>query len=341
MALMFVASNVLASVEPIYRFWSSKNKSHFYTMSEAEKEYVINNYDDYVWKYEGISNYALNSNSISNNDISSDAAIDYSKLNLISSIQASDLASNGCSAGQILKYSGFAWTCEDDENTGSIIGNTVESSEITDGTIINVDISPSAAIEYSKLDLGTNISSNNITDDTIMNVDISPSAAIDSDKINFLHNNVDFGTGNINLSEVSGNDGSIRFNDNATSDFSYIKRTTNDFLEIGSTNDDPISLTETVYVSSGKNVHLGGDLNFSNDQSSITFASGVNGKISGDELPNSNSGVVMIDDILKLNPINDVSDTCDSTTEGMIYYSSTAHALKLCNGTSWVTVSAS
>jgi surface protein len=44
---------------PIFRFWSAKNKHHFYTASEEEKNYVINNYDDYVWKYEGISWYAV------------------------------------------------------------------------------------------------------------------------------------------------------------------------------------------------------------------------------------------------------------------------------------------
>ncbi len=39
----------------IYRFWSAKNKSHFYTASETEKNYVIENYDEDVWKYEGIA----------------------------------------------------------------------------------------------------------------------------------------------------------------------------------------------------------------------------------------------------------------------------------------------
>ncbi len=43
---------------PVYRFWSKKNKGHFYTASEEEKNYVINHYDDYIWKYEGIAYYA-------------------------------------------------------------------------------------------------------------------------------------------------------------------------------------------------------------------------------------------------------------------------------------------
>ncbi len=45
---------------PIYRFWSKKNQHHFYTASEEEKNLVINKYDDYVWKYEGVAWYAKN-----------------------------------------------------------------------------------------------------------------------------------------------------------------------------------------------------------------------------------------------------------------------------------------
>jgi len=42
---------------PVYRFWSKKNQHHFYTASETEKNLVINKYDDYIWKYEGIAWY--------------------------------------------------------------------------------------------------------------------------------------------------------------------------------------------------------------------------------------------------------------------------------------------
>jgi len=44
---------------PVYRFWSKKNQHHFYTASEEEKNLVINKYDDYVWKYEGIAWYVV------------------------------------------------------------------------------------------------------------------------------------------------------------------------------------------------------------------------------------------------------------------------------------------
>ena len=46
---------------PVYRFWSSRYKGHFYTASEAEKNNVINNYPDDVWKYEGIAYYTYKS----------------------------------------------------------------------------------------------------------------------------------------------------------------------------------------------------------------------------------------------------------------------------------------
>lgn len=43
---------------PVFRFWSGKNQSHFYTISEEEKNYLLNNYTDDEWHYEGIAWYA-------------------------------------------------------------------------------------------------------------------------------------------------------------------------------------------------------------------------------------------------------------------------------------------
>ncbi len=51
---------------PVYRFWSKKNQHHFYTASETEKNLVINKYDDYIWKYEGIAWYIPNSSNSEN-----------------------------------------------------------------------------------------------------------------------------------------------------------------------------------------------------------------------------------------------------------------------------------
>lgn len=38
---------------PIYRFWSDTFMGHFYTISEADKQYVIDHWPPPLWKYEG------------------------------------------------------------------------------------------------------------------------------------------------------------------------------------------------------------------------------------------------------------------------------------------------
>ena len=42
---------------PVYRFWSGALAHHFYTMSAAERDFLISNYA-HVWQYEGIAWYA-------------------------------------------------------------------------------------------------------------------------------------------------------------------------------------------------------------------------------------------------------------------------------------------
>lgn len=39
----------------VYRFWSSTERSHFFTSSADERDYVIANYPDEVWNYEGVA----------------------------------------------------------------------------------------------------------------------------------------------------------------------------------------------------------------------------------------------------------------------------------------------
>jgi hypothetical protein len=46
-----------AGARPVHRFWSEMLGSHFYTIKEAEKDKLINQYAD-VWQYEGIAWYA-------------------------------------------------------------------------------------------------------------------------------------------------------------------------------------------------------------------------------------------------------------------------------------------
>jgi hypothetical protein len=43
-----------AGAKKVYRFWSSVNKTHFFTISEAEKVQVETIYPTEIWKYEGV-----------------------------------------------------------------------------------------------------------------------------------------------------------------------------------------------------------------------------------------------------------------------------------------------
>ena len=47
------------SAKPVYRFWSDQNLAHFYTISEEEKNYIIANYPEEIWRYETIAYYAF------------------------------------------------------------------------------------------------------------------------------------------------------------------------------------------------------------------------------------------------------------------------------------------
>jgi hypothetical protein len=47
------------AASPVYRFWSPSLSGHFYTINEAEKDFVIANYPSSVWTYEGIAFYAF------------------------------------------------------------------------------------------------------------------------------------------------------------------------------------------------------------------------------------------------------------------------------------------
>ncbi len=53
----YVYATQMADTQPVYRFWSDTKQGHFYTASEAEKNYVIANYPTSVWSYEGIAWY--------------------------------------------------------------------------------------------------------------------------------------------------------------------------------------------------------------------------------------------------------------------------------------------
>jgi len=67
--------------------------------------------------------------------------------------------------------------------TFSAPSGTITSTMIADGTIVNDDISASAAIAYSKLNLSGSITSSDITNGAITNDDINASAAIALSKL--------------------------------------------------------------------------------------------------------------------------------------------------------------
>ncbi len=102
---------------------------------------------------------------IVNADISGSAAIAYSKLNLSGSIVTGDITDGTIAAADLAS-------------------GAVTSAKILDGEIVNGDISASAAIAYSKLNLSSSIVTGDITDGTIANADISGSAAIAYSKLN-------------------------------------------------------------------------------------------------------------------------------------------------------------
>ena len=52
-----ITVNDIESINPIYRFWSDTLETHFYTISERERQKLIDLYS-HVWTYEGIASYA-------------------------------------------------------------------------------------------------------------------------------------------------------------------------------------------------------------------------------------------------------------------------------------------
>ena len=42
----------------VYRFYSARTRSHFYTANQAERDSIIATYPEAIWKYEGVAWYA-------------------------------------------------------------------------------------------------------------------------------------------------------------------------------------------------------------------------------------------------------------------------------------------
>ncbi|MFM1933387.1 MAG: virus [Bacteroidota bacterium] len=146
-----------------------------------------------------ITSTAIADGTISNVDINSSAAIDYSKLNIVGSIVSTDISNSAAipfSKLNIVKsdIEGLGIPGSD-QNTTYTAGNgltlsgttfsigagSITSSSIADGTISNVDINSSAAIDYSKLNIVG----------SIVSTDISNSAAIPFSKLNIVKSDIE------------------------------------------------------------------------------------------------------------------------------------------------------
>ena len=53
-----LADDGTTGLAPVYRFWSGQNSAHFYTINEAERDYILATYPATVWGYEGPVFYA-------------------------------------------------------------------------------------------------------------------------------------------------------------------------------------------------------------------------------------------------------------------------------------------
>lgn len=133
---------------------------------------------------------------IVNADISGVAGISHSKLAavgagqvLIGDAVTGTLTARTMTGDATLANNGIITIAANAVTAGKIASGAVTSAKIEDLTIVNGDISNSAAIGLSKLATGAlptgiTVASANLVDGTIVNADINASAAIDGSKIN-------------------------------------------------------------------------------------------------------------------------------------------------------------
>lgn len=57
-AYQALTENTVGAI-PLYRFYSPRHATHFYTASQTERDYIIAHYPSEVWRYEGVSSYVL------------------------------------------------------------------------------------------------------------------------------------------------------------------------------------------------------------------------------------------------------------------------------------------
>jgi len=95
---------------PVYRFWSSINKAHFFTINEAEKDMIIATYPEENWKYGGVAWYAYKASDAPEGTIP--VYRFYSALNKTHFFTANETEKNYIIATypeENWKYGGIAW----------------------------------------------------------------------------------------------------------------------------------------------------------------------------------------------------------------------------------------
>jgi hypothetical protein len=101
-----------------------------------------------------ITSAKIDDGTITNADVNASAAIAYSKLALTNSIVNGDITASAIT-------------------TSKVADGTITSAKIFDGTIVNADVSPAAAIAYSKLALGNSIVAGDLTDNSVTTAKIT------------------------------------------------------------------------------------------------------------------------------------------------------------------------
>ncbi|MBT3983372.1 MAG: hypothetical protein HOE90_18605, partial [Bacteriovoracaceae bacterium] len=104
-----------------------------------------------------VGSLKINNGSILDIDINAGAAINWGKISKVGStvdhIADVDTTTVAPTNGQVLKWNNGAskWEPANDSDTGLALGTSIETGEITNGTIANVDINAAAAIAWTKI----------------------------------------------------------------------------------------------------------------------------------------------------------------------------------------------
>lgn len=264
-------------------------------------------------------------------------------------VTAAKMSSNNCSSGQILKYNGSAWACAEDDNTGSSIGNTVESAEIADGTITDSDIADSASIASSKINFSGNTMDMGNAKLTFAQSGSNPQGIILTEDILTTHNRIGIGA----YTDINGSNNSTNLNMHG-SHINFYRETDSGDNNMDSSSiylNDLKQLQFNSYSNQGFYFSGGGGAEGNVKLDSITplvlgYGSGTyKASLLGTSLAGPNGGVtitnstdnatVHVKNMLKLEPAASDPDTCDASNEGLLYYNSTTHKLMGCNGTTW------